>query len=430
METPLLAAALIVKDEEANLPGCLDSLRALGDLMSEICVYDTGSTDRTIEVAEAAGARVERGYWDDDFARARNAASAMCASKWVLTLDADERIVVLDPVRFKSALRSALTAELYGADALLVAVADVRGGVELQAHESIRLHRPGRCRWRGRVHETIVSLRSPERPVAADLPRSVVYIDHHGYGDQAKNPLRFDRNLKLADAAVRDLQSTEDLPAYVQALVDRARTKRALGDVGGALSDLRAAWLQPVSTSYRAFGGELLVETLIQVGQFSDAEAVLRQLRSEGVSRAGYCDWLEATMATALGDTSRALCLLRGVGVIASSLGVVVGPRILLEDLMWAAIAEGQNLEAASSLVNLMAAQGVIRRKFGDLLLNLASDVPTDGLIDVLLEHDRGHIPELAAELELSRAPGPEIAAALRRRSPAKSPAVQACSRR
>src|SRR4051794_30917732 len=87
---PLLSACLIVKDEEDLLPECLASLAGAVD---EIVVYDTGSADRTIEIAEAAGAVVLRGYWDDDFSRARNAALDACTGRWILHVDADERLV-------------------------------------------------------------------------------------------------------------------------------------------------------------------------------------------------------------------------------------------------------------------------------------------------------------------------------------------------
>ena len=68
----LLAAALIVRDEEANLPACLASLDGVVDA---IHVYDTGSVDSTVSVALSFGAHVTRGRWDDDFAAARNTAS-------------------------------------------------------------------------------------------------------------------------------------------------------------------------------------------------------------------------------------------------------------------------------------------------------------------------------------------------------------------
>ena len=62
---------MIVRDEEELLPACLDSLHGVAD---EIVVVDTGSTDRTEEIARDAGARVFSVPWTDHFAAARNAA--------------------------------------------------------------------------------------------------------------------------------------------------------------------------------------------------------------------------------------------------------------------------------------------------------------------------------------------------------------------
>ena len=63
----MLSFSMIVRNEEARLEGCLASVR---DLADEIVVVDTGSTDATIAVAEAAGARVEQVEWPGDFALA------------------------------------------------------------------------------------------------------------------------------------------------------------------------------------------------------------------------------------------------------------------------------------------------------------------------------------------------------------------------
>lgn len=92
MTDSLLSAALIVKNEEEKLPGCLESLVKLMPLLGEICVYDTGSTDATIDIAKSFGVRLQEGYWDSDFARAKNAATAMTSGQWVLNVDADERV--------------------------------------------------------------------------------------------------------------------------------------------------------------------------------------------------------------------------------------------------------------------------------------------------------------------------------------------------
>jgi glycosyltransferase involved in cell wall biosynthesis len=62
---------MIVKDEEENLARCLQSIRQVVD---EIIVVDTGSRDRTVEIARRHGCRVSHFEWCDDFAAARNAA--------------------------------------------------------------------------------------------------------------------------------------------------------------------------------------------------------------------------------------------------------------------------------------------------------------------------------------------------------------------
>ena len=62
--------SMIVRDEEANIGVCLESV---ADLMAEIVIADTGSTDRTKEYAAKFGAKVVEFPWDDDFAAARNA---------------------------------------------------------------------------------------------------------------------------------------------------------------------------------------------------------------------------------------------------------------------------------------------------------------------------------------------------------------------
>ena len=65
---PLLTLCLIARDEEKMLPGCLASVRSAVD---EIVLVDTGSRDRTIEIARRAGARVLEQPWADDFSAPR-----------------------------------------------------------------------------------------------------------------------------------------------------------------------------------------------------------------------------------------------------------------------------------------------------------------------------------------------------------------------
>ncbi len=85
----MLSLSMIVRNEEACLEACLASVKGFVD---EMVVLDTGSSDSTIAIAEAAGARVEQIPWPGDFAPARNVALEFVKGDWVLVLDADEQL--------------------------------------------------------------------------------------------------------------------------------------------------------------------------------------------------------------------------------------------------------------------------------------------------------------------------------------------------
>lgn len=81
-----LSAALITLNEEDNLARTLEPLQGLAD---EIVIVDSGSTDRTLEIARAAGAKVFQEDWKG-YVEQKNSAFAKCSGDWILNLDADE----------------------------------------------------------------------------------------------------------------------------------------------------------------------------------------------------------------------------------------------------------------------------------------------------------------------------------------------------
>ena len=90
---------MIAKNEERVLARCLASVRAIVD---EIILVDTGSTDRTVEIAESFGARVYHAPWENDFSKVRNVSLSYATKDWILVLDADEEIDATDHAQLKS----------------------------------------------------------------------------------------------------------------------------------------------------------------------------------------------------------------------------------------------------------------------------------------------------------------------------------------
>lgn len=84
-----ISLCMIVLNEEIALPLCLSSVK---DVVQEIVVLDTGSSDRTVEIAKLFGAKVYYFEWCNDFSAARNQALKYVTGDWILVLDADETL--------------------------------------------------------------------------------------------------------------------------------------------------------------------------------------------------------------------------------------------------------------------------------------------------------------------------------------------------
>ncbi len=98
-----ISACMIVKDEAALLPGCLESIRSW---VNEIIVVDTGSNDNTVSIAMSYGAKVFNQQWEGDFSKHRNFSIEQATSDWVFIIDADERMCEEDVSRLKEVINS------------------------------------------------------------------------------------------------------------------------------------------------------------------------------------------------------------------------------------------------------------------------------------------------------------------------------------
>lgn len=101
---PFLTLSMIVKNEGAILEECLESVV---NIVDEIVITDTGSTDNTIEIAEKYGAKIYHLDWTEDFATARNNSLKHSTGKWILYLDADEKLAAQSVLDVRDTLRAA-----------------------------------------------------------------------------------------------------------------------------------------------------------------------------------------------------------------------------------------------------------------------------------------------------------------------------------
>ncbi len=148
---PRLSVAMIVCNEQDVLAESLASVR---DIADEILVLDTGSTDRTRDIAEQAGAIVAEGAWDDDFSVARNHCLGRITGDWLLWLDAGERIAPADAEQIRQFVDQQADSRL--AYLVTVAMPPTVSGASGEQVGQLRLLPAGRnLQFEGRVRETV-----------------------------------------------------------------------------------------------------------------------------------------------------------------------------------------------------------------------------------------------------------------------------------
>lgn len=153
-----LSVCIIARNEEQFLSACLASVQGVAD---EIVLLDTGSSDRTMEIAREWRANVYQFPWNNDFAAARNESLRRAVKDWILVLDADQ---TLDPRSHEEIRHLIQTDRRVGYMLRQLSYADEVGEASVLEHLNLRLfpNQPD-IRYVGRVHEQLV-------PTRVDLP--------------------------------------------------------------------------------------------------------------------------------------------------------------------------------------------------------------------------------------------------------------------
>ncbi|MEX2196701.1 MAG: glycosyltransferase [Thermoleophilaceae bacterium] len=225
-----LSLCMIVKDEEEMLPR---SLAAVRDVVDELIVVDTGSSDRTVEIAREFGAKVIEREWTGSFADARNASFDAAGGDWIMYLDADEVLVAED-----APLLRELTGRVWREAFYLVETnhtGDIEDGMAV-THNALRVfrNRP-EYRFEGRIHEQIAHRLPAGQPERLEPTR--VRVEHYGYlGAVRDSKEKSRRNIELLQRQVEEGAATPFLRFNL------GSEHAAAGDAPAALREFEAAW--------------------------------------------------------------------------------------------------------------------------------------------------------------------------------------------
>jgi hypothetical protein len=193
---PLLSFCMIVKNEEAYLPHCLQSVKGVVD---EIIVVDTGSSDSTKEIAQSYGAQVVDFRWCDDFAAARNFGLERSHGQFVLFLDADEELDSAAAAQLRAFLQDTQAEGIY----LIVRSYSAPDSLApYYDSQQVRLfrNRPA-YRFQNAIHEMIYPAIAAQ---GGQFVKSSWIIHHYGYLKQVVQATesRIERDRRILESMV------------------------------------------------------------------------------------------------------------------------------------------------------------------------------------------------------------------------------------
>lgn len=187
-----VSVCMITKNEEKNLYKTLDSIKSLG---FEIVIVDTGSTDRTVDIARKYTDKVYFFEWINDFSAARNYAIAKASNDWILNLDADEVVERIDVDALEKLTK--YSEQILG----YVTIKNHYSSGNINSIYTDKLHRffnRKAFHYEGAIHEQPRLLRDYPMPKEGPEHDTSIHIDHIGYDLSEEELLaKKDRNTSL-----------------------------------------------------------------------------------------------------------------------------------------------------------------------------------------------------------------------------------------
>ncbi len=213
MKAPItISACMIVKNEEEVLARCLDCVKQFAD---EIIIVDTGSTDRTKEIAQSYTSHVYDFTWIDDFAAARNYAFSHATKEYIFWLDADD-VVLPEDIQKLLKLKSALDWSVDSVTMIYNLGFDDHGNVTSSLRRNRLVKRARRFQWIGAVHEYLA--------VYGRISHCDIAITHKSEWHDS------DRNIRIYEKrlAAGEEFSPRDQYYYANELYDHQKFEQAI----------------------------------------------------------------------------------------------------------------------------------------------------------------------------------------------------------
>lgn len=207
-----ISLCMIVRDEEQTLARCLEAARSIAD---EIIIVDTGSHDRTREIAARYTDHLFNFAWIDDFSAARNYAFSKATMDYILWLDADDLILPDDQIKFETLKRELNS----GVDAVMMkynTAFDSAGHTVFSYYRERLVKRSRGFLWQEPVHEYLA--------IGGNIIQSDIAITHAKIGAHAGG-----RNLRIYESLLQEGKPLSPRGAYYYAreLKDNGRFEEA-----------------------------------------------------------------------------------------------------------------------------------------------------------------------------------------------------------
>lgn len=195
----LLTLCVIAKDEEKVIEKCFESVH---DIVDEIVLVDTGSSDNTIEIAKKYGANIITVQWENDFSKAKNLALQSAKGDWIIFLDADERLHPEDKEKLINTI-SSCESKIEAILTPILNYTDLFGSVIGEINYNFRVFRNKEdLRFIYPIHENLWNIKEGRAPIAIVSDVKIIHIGYIPllYGEKNKN----ERNLNILKMCLKE----------------------------------------------------------------------------------------------------------------------------------------------------------------------------------------------------------------------------------